>query len=708
VIAALFRHPALARRVRNPYLLACAGTIALWLIAWLVAVPNLYGWLVDDEDTFYRFQTYLLGGTHLFDIQWFHAYMWLLMAPPAAFRWTIPSHVAARAFAATPQLRALIVYTIVLHAVVLALVAAFLGRLVRRRSVAFAAFLIIATSPTLTFFTPLLDSRYLSLLAALPALLLLLRGAARERAPATARSLFLDGFLPGLLIALAEDIHYECLYLVVPFSVVYWIARLVQARAGWPVLAALLAFVGGLAAWIVPVQLLSLLYQPFPTSYIGMLLGQYAKQLPPYTHLENLRTWVAVFGSEMGWPFIVAAAAGAVLVAFDRTRPAYVRRFDARLMVACMVIFGCYLLASSTFPFFRMSFGYQLFYAACACVCIERISTALAPRRPILRRTLFALALLGIAFVPTFERSPEVYTAQQGYGKAVNLAYRLAPHGHVRFIVTFDDDDPGTVIDRDEFDRLAPADVIVTYFPESFTFKYPDLFALMHDTVPAGSFPTLWCTREMWSQVPSFYGGRRWADEPDVCQSRVYRVADLRRAAGGPPLRIVSVHADSTALPYLGPRRALALRTPSNNWFGAELWNPYWDLWVSKATPGTHWLSMRFAEPARIGTITLVPPDFRVPPDFLWHGRKRVDEVRIVGVLPGGATRTLWTGTHLQDDAVIDARFTPTLLAGVRFELRQSPGPNPSVGLKYVRFPGFTQTTAWNDVDPPGRPPPGR
>jgi hypothetical protein len=305
-------------------------------------------------------------------------------------------------------------------------------------------------------------------------------------------------------------------------------------------------------------------------------------------------------------------------------------------------------------------------------------------------------------------RTPEVFAAQQGYGKAINLAYRVGGQDHVKFISTFDiDSRPEAIISREQFERMSPSDYLVSYFPVSFHFKYPDLFALLFDTPPVASYRTLWCTREMWAQVPSFYGGRRWMDEPPNCEAQVYRVSDIRRASRGPRLTITSVEADSEAIPYLNARRVFALREPSLGWSGSDLWQPYWDLWTSLATPGPHWLKVRFASPAVIGKVTIVPPEFRVPPDFLWHGRVRFGNMQVYGTSPGGRERLLWQQHDLQNNVIFDATFPATTLTGVRFVLWQDPGPNPAVGIKYIRFPGFEQTTLWANHDPPGRPPPG-
>jgi hypothetical protein len=697
--------PKVASWFRDPYTKFCASTIAVWLVAWLLSFRNIYGWLLDDEDTFYRFQYYAQGGTHYFDIPWFHAYMWFLMLPPLLLHWSVPSFSAPRAYGLTSEFRALILYTIVLHAIVLAMLAIFLRQLCSKRFVAGAAFLVVVTSPTLAFFTPLLDSRYLSLLAVLPAMTLMLKGARAEFIPnPTNHRLFL---LCGFLLAVGEDIHYECLYLTVPFSAMFWalaVASDPRSRSRWRSFG---LFVVGLCAWVVPVQGLSLVFHPFGQSYIGTLLSQYARQIPPYTRIENILTWWNVFTAEMGFPMMVAVGAGFILLLFNRFRPNYITRFDALVMLGASAIFTAYLLESPTYPFYRMAFGYQFFYAIMACVAVERLTHRL--KKSVVRVAISGLLVFAIIFVPSFLRTPPVFAGQQGLGAAVNTAYALAGKGRVFFIDMFDDDGmPQAVIDRKQFDAMSRGDYLVTYFPESFYFQYPDILALLEGIKPIASYPTLWCTREMWAEVPTFYGRRDWANEPAMCQARVYSVADIERAERRPVLRVKSVHADSSAMRSLDAKRIFAIRAPSLPWYGTELWSIYWDLWVSSASPGKHWVDVRFAKPAWVSQVILVPPDFRVPQDFLWHGRKRVANIDIEAIGPDSRRRTVWRGKHLEDQAIIKAAFPSTLMSSMRLVLWQPPGPNMRVGLKYVAFPQYRVTTSWNNRDFPGKPGPGK
>ena len=155
-------------------------------------------------------------------------------------------------------------------------------------------------------------------------------------------------------------------------------------------------------------------------------------------------------------------------------------------------------------------------------------------------RAAIATALfVVIAFVPSLVRTPEVFVAAQGLGRAVNLAHSLTSPNHV-FLIEFYDSDlhPQSIISREDFNALGARDYIVTVFPTFFFVKYPDIFALLHDTRPIASFPTEWCTIENWIEQRTYWDFRRYHKEPESCNAQVYSVADIRRMATGKPLEV--------------------------------------------------------------------------------------------------------------------------------------------------------------------------
>lgn len=645
--------------------------------------------------TFYRIQLYERGGSSLFDIQWFHAYMWFLMFLPWTLHWSIPSHVIPRAWNHTPEFRALILYTIVLHAILLIIVARFLRVLCKLPLIAIGAFLLLITSPTVLLYSDLLDSRYLGLLAGLPALLILIAQEPGLRKHAT-RKVLLAFFFSGFLIGVGQAIHYTELYLCGPFALVYFVPALLPRFRTAAIWKRLGAFVAGLVAWFGPVQWLSLQYHPFKDSMIGTLIFQVDNHLSPYSRLTNLATWWHILIDEMGIPMMIAVVAGSVILIRDRWRPAYFTRVHARLAVWTSVIACAYFAWTPAFPFYRQLSGLQLFFALFAVVAIERAASRLRHMGSPIYIGAIATMYIAVAFLPSFVRGPEVFVAQQGLGRAVNLAYARASNpDRVHFMATYDwDPNPKAILSRADFDALRDDDYIVTDYPIFYHVKYPDIFALLYDTKPIGAFPTEWCTQEIWAELRSYFWFRRWYDEPANCEAQVFRVADFRAAERGTPLSVSQVTADSTLTPQQGPDRVLALRNPSgpldDNYFGREL---YSDQWVSNEQPGPHWLQVTFAKAARIGAVTVVPPDWIVPPDFLYTGRFRIDSLKILGD-EGNGFRQLWYGHNLENDVIFTATWAPVSIRRMRFVIEQhGPPANHAAALMYLRFPGYVVTS---------------
>jgi len=678
----------------DPYVITCAIMLAVWLAAWLLAFPNLYGWLTDDAMTLQRINLYMLGGRRLLDIEWFHAYMWFILYLPWKLHWSIPSHVIARSWNETGFFRALLLWTILLHVVILAFLADFVRKLAQHRVVAAGAFLLILTSPTLLLYADLLDSRYLGLIFALPGMFMMLRyepGAAKQ---ATLRSMLLGAFVPGLLIAIAADVHYECVYLTAMFAAAFWLLCLIRTggreAAAW---LKVVLFALGIAAWVVPIQELTLHYHTFIDSYIGTLLLQRFNHTSPYPLWFDDLTWIRIFFDEMGVPMMLAAFAGACMLAAGRWRPPYVSRNNAHLMVLTVALASAYFLIAGTHPFYRMVYGLQFFYAIFAMVALERLVSRLHTS-PKMRAAIGALAFLVVALLPSGIRGPEVFAAQQGLGKAVNYAYGNVHGGNVYFLATYDwDPNPRAILSRAGFDRLKDDDVIVTDYPIFFHVKYPDLLALMYDAKPVAAYPTEWCTQEVWAELRTYFGLRKWYAEPMNCQAQVYRVSDLRRAAAGVALPVAAITADSMQSRDNNPRRALELRNPGFPYNDNKLLAPQnrSHLWVSDTSPHAHWLQIDFAKAAEIGEVTIVPPDYRVPPDVYWTGRRRISSLEVqVSASDRGPLRSVWSASGLSDILVFSANFPRQPVKRIRFVIVQDDSsPNHAAALSYVRFPGY-------------------
>lgn len=681
-------------RAKSPYVVASSALILTWLALWLASFHNLYGWLTDDATVFSRVVLYERGGENIFDIQWFHAYMWLVLFLPWTFHWTVPSHDMPRAWQRTAEFRALILYVIFLHAIFLAIVAYFFRTVCKNALLCFGAFVLFVTSPTLLEYADLLDSRFLGLLAGLPSALILMHQFPSIQSAVSRKRILLGFFLAGFLLAVGQAIHYTEWYFNGPLSAAYWVLALSSNWRSSQTWRKLTTYVAGIVAWFAPVQWLSLRYHGFGESMIGTMIFQVDNHLSPYGRGEDFVIWLQVFRDAMGLPMIVAVACGAVVLSFDRLRPAYIGKFHAQLMVWTTVIASAYFLATPAFPFYRQVSGLQLFYALFAMVAIERsvwwISRTFSSIGFGGRIAIGTLLFLAVAFVPSVLRGSEVFAAQQGLGRAVNYAYERASAGHVFFIATYDwDEHPKALVSRADFDRLSASDYIVTDYPIFFHVKYPDLFALMHDTKPLASFPTLWCTQENYAELRAFFAFRRWDEEPENCESQVFSVAQLRAEAAKAPLEVTSIRADSTLSASHAAERALAIRNPQtgldDNYFGRGMFD---DLWASKASSGTHWIEVTFARPEVLGAVTIVPADFKGPPDY-----KNVGRIASLTLLandrPGAALKPVWSGRDLENDAIFTATFAARRIATLRFEIATGAG-NGVACLEYIRFPGHT------------------
>jgi hypothetical protein len=285
--------------------------------------------------------------------------------------------------------------------------------------------------------------------------------------------------------------------------------------------------------------------------------------------------------------------------------------------------------------------------------------------------------------------------------RASNVCLRSLPT-RKDFIEFYDIDlHPLSIVSRDDFRYLQPQDMIVTDFPTIFFAKYPDIFALMHDAGPVASFPTEWCTAENWVEERTYWNFRRYQDEPESCNAQVYSVAALRRAALGTPLDVASIRSDSVLAPNYRASWVFVHRAPDTPVDRSQCCNRFpflSQMWASDGITRKHWVQIRFAQPYRIGSVTIVPANYFSPPYWETVGRPKA-----VAVYSLDGKTLLWRSANVRDLAIFTARFAPTILSGIRIELEQPAqvdqrdaivfnqrlGPSPVAGLEYVRFPGY-------------------
>jgi hypothetical protein len=660
--------------------------VALFLLVWIAMLPNVYGWLTGETQTFVKLLGYAADPRKRFDPSTDQALYWLIGAVPLALHWSLPSYVVPRTWAAEGTLRALIAATIVAYTVLVAVVAWFYRRLASDAAVSTMALGLFVLGPTFWFLCTELDTRFLSLLAALPAAIVLLARAGEPSAERTPRELIAGFALPGALFGAALLLSDETRFLEAPFVLAYAFWTLLpnpRARRRWIELGALAA---GFALWSIAIELISLAYHPFGSSILVALAVHAAPNVTLYTRLTEFARWIGDFASQAGWPLLVAAAFGVTALLRNRRRASYIEPGTARIIGTTTLLAPLIGALSSLEPYYQAAACFQPLLSFVAAVGVERAAAALRLRG----RSRFAglaLGLVAVAWVP-FARTVDVVVAHQGLGRAVALAHRLAGTGKVDFLVSYDwDVGPRAVTSPAALEALDPNDYLVTTFPLNFYMRYPDLLALFHDTEPVAAFPTEWCTREAFVETAAYFNGRPWYREPELCQARVYRVAALLAAAGGRPLPVAEVNADSEASARQSPLRVLSERsTPAG---GADIYgDPRFagDLWSSAPValdgPGDvqpHWLHIAFARPIALDRVTVVAPDYTYF-DPLYELEVYDDRGRL-----------LWRGSGLAERQLIDVTFARTTVRGLRLViLRQGPSPFESrAAIAYVRIPGY-------------------
>ena len=149
---------------RNAYLLLVAATIATYLLLWLTHFQYVYGWLNDDRTLYVKGLATLKDWSGAFSFyNALQPYFFLISYLPLKLGVSLPSQPLPFLGEQTGQFRFLLLYTMLLHAVLLGVWAWFAPALTPSRLVAWLSLLLFATSPSLIFWSPQADSRVLGL-----------------------------------------------------------------------------------------------------------------------------------------------------------------------------------------------------------------------------------------------------------------------------------------------------------------------------------------------------------------------------------------------------------------------------------------------------------------------------------------------------------------------------------------------------------------
>ena len=155
-----------------------AGVVVLaYLAIWLTHFSTVYGWVNDDYYLYVKGMLTIQNWQQAFLYQYnaLQTYFFLISYLPLKTGLSLPSYPLPLLGAETGQFRFLLLYTVFLHAGLVALWAWFATKLTGDRLVALLSLLLFVTSPSLTLWTPQPESRLLGLPFALLGIWLLLR-----------------------------------------------------------------------------------------------------------------------------------------------------------------------------------------------------------------------------------------------------------------------------------------------------------------------------------------------------------------------------------------------------------------------------------------------------------------------------------------------------------------------------------------------------
>ncbi|HEY7060036.1 MAG TPA: hypothetical protein VII06_01045 [Chloroflexota bacterium] len=672
------------------YQVAVLAVVALYLALWLSQFHYVYGWLTDDwyfsfvkgvattQDWRSAFNFYVGNGY----VNALQPYFFLISYLPLRLGLSLPSYEVPLLGAQTGNFRFFLLYTVFLHAIILAVWAWFATTLTTSRRAAFLSVVLFATSPSLMLWSPNPSSRLLGLPFALVGLWLLLRAS-----PTTAagRASLATTFAAGTCCWLAQSIHYTALYLVAPVCAVVWALRFWRGWRDsqfWRLLAAftvgclwLQAGLEAISYWALGIPL-----DLGPTASLMQLRNQHASG---WSSAGNLALWTEWFRSQMGAPLLLLVVLGWILYLHRQawSRPAG-HRDRLALALAIALALG-YLVVSGTMAFFRQTSVLQPFLFLFAGIAIVAIAERLG-RRPWQQRGI-VLVLLVVAGAIPWVQSKAVFEAQQGLGRALEWAHTAPGSPPLEWLRVAWYDDPTALASPEELAAAPPDALLLTYFPWHFIQGRPSLLPTFEATPPLAAWPSLWDTDAVRAEVGAYYPDDDWRYNPVMSQARVYRVGDVVRAMAGQPLAVASVTADSVATPHYEPV----------NVFDQDQSPDSATAWVSAASPLPHWLEVRFAGEVTLGDVRVVAP----PTD---RSAGRIARLEVQVAPAGGDFRTVWSGSDLAPYPVIAASWPPVPTTALRLivhEQHSPQRPTSQARIEEVTFPGYAVS-----APPPARP----
>lgn len=639
------------------YWLVVASVCFAYLSLWFLNFRNVYGWVMDDRILFIKGTDTVRDWKGAFS--YYNAlqpYFYLVSYLPLKLGISLPSHPLPTFGEQTGAFRFLLLWTTILHGLILLVWAWFAAALIRHRTVALVSLLLLAASPTFVLWTPQPESRVLGLPFALVAFWLLMRDEADVASrpwSGTARLL-----AAGSLLWLAQNVHYTAFYLVGPVSFFYWIFRLWREwrlRAFWR---KVVVFVLG-CVWLQIVLELVSHYAvgiPWEKGPFATLIELRKLHAAHWGTLGSLGQWGESFVSQFGIPLIFACVTG-WFVCLGYTQAAMADRPATRFaIVGGIPLCLLYVTAlSKSMAFFRQSSVLQpflLLFAAMAIVGIVRFVV----RRAGICAAIIAGGVIFVGWIP-FAQARQVFAAHLSIGKALDWVESNKGERPVEWLPIAWFPSSPAVSSVDELRRLPPETWIISYFPWSFDRDHPSFQAYVQQVDPMYRLPSLYATDAMWAELKAFaYNDFRGSPlMADVC---VLELGSILKAMDGVPLTVKSVTADSVDSDVAEPANVFDHDASPD---GATAWK-------SAISPGDHWLRFELAHPTELSWMQIVLP----PTD---KSNSRIVEMRIDGVGASGESQCLWTGDHLDRFAVIDAKWLPVTLSALTVTIQRQRVP---------------------------------
>lgn len=642
---------------RRSYWILAISLVTAYLLIWIFNFQYVYGWVMDDRVLFIKGMDTVRDWKGAFS--YYNAlqpYFYLVSYLPLKLGISLPSHPLPTFGEQTGAFRFLLLWTTILHGLILLVWAWFAAALIRHRTVALISLLLLAASPTFVLWTPQPESRVLGLPFALFAFWLLMRD---EMDHGSSR---LSGagrlFLAGSFLWLAQNVHYTAFYLVGPVCFLYWVFRLWREWRLGAFWGKVVLFVVG-CVWLQVVLELVSHYAvgiPWEKGPFATLIELRKLHAAHWGTLGSLGQWGESFVGQFGVPLIFACVAG-WFVSLGYTQAAMADRPATRFaFVGGIPLCLLYVTAlSKSMAFFRQSSVLQPFlflFAAMAIVGIVRFVV----RRGGVRAVIVAGGVVTVGWIP-FAQARQVFAAHLSLGRTLDWVERNKGERGVEWLPIAWFPSSPAVSSMDDLRHLPPETWIISYYPWSFDRDHPSFQAYVQQIEPMYRLPSLYATDTMWAELKAFaYNDFRGS--PLMADVRVLEVGSVIKAMDGVPLTVNSVTADSVDSDVAEPA----------NVFDHDASPDGETAWKSAISPGEHWLRFDLAQPTELSWMQVVLP----PTD---KSNSRIVEMRVDGVGASGESQSLWMGDHLDRFAVIDARWSPMALSSLTVTIHRQRVP---------------------------------